>query len=167
MKLHKYLEYVDNENLKEVKFNSNEIKYLKDKSAFTTINNEYYVNFRAVKKLSDNEYIVFYDDIKCSTIQSLIKYTKASVQEAIDYLKNILDNAEKIHLKNNIIVWTYNDDMFAKQTLTGKFFKLHIDRYWYIMQTDFNLSYFEVELLTESVIAQYPELHNYNVATFT
>lgn len=91
-----------NENNIEISFNRNELKYLKDKGnltikEITTYHQPdicYYVNYKQVQKLSDGEFYVVEDCVKCNTIQSLIKYTYDSTKSLCDIIDNLLVNSD-------------------------------------------------------------------------
>lgn len=77
MKLLMFVEYIDNNYIpKSIPFNDNELKLLNAKTIYMNINGRDMINFKHVQKLSNGEYLVLNDNFICSTINSLIKYTK-------------------------------------------------------------------------------------------
>lgn len=116
MKLQRFNEYSnDTEHESVVSFNDNEIKYLKSKSNLRIEQGLYFVNYKQVHKLLSGEYNVINDNIKCSTIQSLIKYTNNAIKPIIQYLESIFNNIEIInntYYFNNKIIAKNPDDNF-------------------------------------------------------
>lgn len=136
MKLKKFFEYAQSENDNYVDFNDNELKYLDSKGFLIKIQNKYYFNGKEVKKLSSGEYSLFYDDIMCSTIQSLIKYTEEFIKPLNDWFDNILLNSIIKPIDKNNKEWYYNGKLWATQNLNLNNFNiyskewLHIRKYF-------------------------------------
>lgn len=116
MKLKRFLEYVDNNIDSEgILLNDNEIKYLLDKSNFIISSGQYFINSRVFIKLQSNEYYVIEPKIICTTIQSLIKYTRDSIKELSDEFTNILKKLTTDKRDTNLIHWYYNDILIIEE----------------------------------------------------
>lgn len=136
MKIKKFLEYVDNTNNDYVvPFNKNEINYLSAKAFFCTYKNKSYIDYTKVDKLSSGEYLVVKDNVKCSTLQSLVKYlnkegyhenAKLAIRWFDDILKNITINYSNV----NAMEYYYNDSYLGECDQINKCFNILANPYY-------------------------------------
>lgn len=133
MKLQRFNEFVDtNDEDKYVSLNDNEIKLLTARGNYKTIYKVVYVNSRQIQKLSTGEYLVVSDNVRCSTISSLLKYTAESVKEPSLWFNNLVKNTIKVPDtdNSNVIYWYDNDTIAALQEIRSKHVFIEREGYW-------------------------------------
>lgn len=155
----------DNIKSKIVEFNQNEIKYLKDFGSLRVEDNKYISNYFIINKLYNGEFIIASRNIRFSTIQSLVRYTKQQSDIVIKWVDKIFKDGKKskdliTNRQKSTIEWSLKSKIYVIQNRTRKRLKLN-SNYFNYMSDVLKMTYSQILEITHYVMNRYSFLKNY------